>query len=855
MAEYASVGGLPFRVTPEQQAQLSNSLQYQPSTQEIAQEEAGAVADIRSAEDRYGTMGAGALGVASGLTLGMGPGFAAAMGFLNPNDVGALEGSGAYMAGDVAGMIIPSLVTGGEAAGARGLLGTALKMTPAGAMGRLGTAAENLALRVLPGSGSIAKAAIGMAARGATEGALINLGHTIGDSYIQNKPLSAEALWASGADGALAGGLLGGSLGLVGGVGKALTEKLPGAVQGAVKGLSEKHLSSTARRLGMTEEQVIEAQATGTLKEKLQNWRGVLDKDGQGVTYGSGSAAIKESAGRYGGVARGARDGVVETLDSQAPVAVPREERILAALETETHLKFGGRFGEKEARKWLGRIKDELSSVEAKVQREFEVAGPKGEGPVNPGPKPKYLDFRGKGDLNTTTPAGYDLAVKDAQTAYKKALKEWEVKKAAYDAFEAKPAPTSLKSETTSLPSTWKAWVESRDVLEAAIRDGKFPTGIPMEMAKDSLRVIDREIESAMRGAAETLGEKGLAEKFLGAQLDIKYARELEETIGKKAAKELLAHETTFTPRDISVLGGMALVGNPALAAGWAAAKGVGRRINQWAEPALAEAAYQRSIGARAASAEAKATHHIRDSVRNFFRNSTSGARRGYSSNQAYNREKPKSKYDRKSYEDAVSRAEQLISANHQQRVRDLADSLAGQGYGQFSQSLLQANLRAVQYVQMNMPPRRAAGSMGSLRHTPTPHGLDMGEFKFLRVLNGITNPFAVLDKLEDGGVMARDEVRAMKYVYPELHGQVVQAAAEEVMSMKMEGKALPMDKIAHLGVILDAPIDSMLDGSRIRPIQASFIPPEPPQDAPPPAPPMGPGIDPMLQTPMEMMV
>lgn len=788
MADYATVGGLPFKVSEQQQQQLANSGsgQYQPTTQEMAEQGAQAIQDTQRAQDRYGTMGAAALGIGSGLTLGMGPGVASALGFLDPTDVGALEGTGAYQAGDIAGMVIPSLFTGGEAAGARGLMGTALRATPAGAMGYLGSQAERLALRVLPGSGAIAKGAVSMAARGATEGALINLGHTIGDSLIQNKPLSAEALWASGTDGALAGGLMGGSLGLVGGLGRAAVEKLPGAVSGAVKGLSEKHLAGVAKRLGMSEEQVIEAQANGTLKETLQNWRRPLDIDNQGVTYGSGTSAIKESAQRAGSVSRTIRDGVVETLDAQAPLEVPRLARLEGRLNVEVAGPFNGGLGEKQANRWLAGLKSELSALEPEVE-------------------------------------------------------------------------TGLGKAKS--PSTWQKLVEARDMLEERINKGHYSggygnaAGLGEKLAKDSLRVIDSEIESSMKAAADKLGEKGLAEKFLGAQLDMKYARELQETVGKKAAKELLAHETTFTPRDISVLGGMAIVGNPGLALGWAAAKGVGRRINRWAEPALAEAAYQRSIGARAAAAESKATHSIRDSVRNFFRSASDTGRRGASSYQASDRGRKEtgSAYSRKAYEEAVSRAEQLISSNHQQRVRDLAQGLAGQGYGEFAQALLDANQRAVQYTQANFPPRRAAQGLGSLRATPQVHGLDLKEFKFLRQMNGVKSPFAVIDKLQDGS-MSRDEVRAMKYVYPELHAQVVQEAAQHIADMKSAGEHLPMDKIAHLGVLLDAPIDTMLDGSRIRPIQASFIPPEVPPDAPPPMAPQGPGIDPMLQTPLELM-
>ena len=112
----------------------------------------------------------------------------------------------------------------------------------------------------------------------------------------------------------------------------------------------------------------------------------------------------------------------------------------------------------------------------------------------------------------------------------------------------------------------------------------------------------------------------------------------------------------------------------------------------------------------------------------------------------------------------------------------------------------------------------------------------------------------SILDDLEKG-TLSRDAVRAVKYVYPQLHQELVFTAAETVQDMKEKGKFLPMDKVVRLGLVLDAPVDSILERSRISSIQASFVPPAPPQgDAQPPQP-QGSMIDPSLQTPMEQMV
>jgi hypothetical protein len=89
--------------------------------------------------------------------------------------------------------------------------------------------------------------------------------------------------------------------------------------------------------------------------------------------------------------------------------------------------------------------------------------------------------------------------------------------------------------------------------------------------------------------------------------------------------------------------------------------------------------------------------------------------------------------------------------------------------------------------------------------------------------------------------------------VYPEIHAELVQETTQQIWEMKSQGKYLTMDKVTQLGIVLDAPVDSILEQSRISSIQASFIPPEQPQDAPPPMP-AGQPIGPALMTPLDQM-
>ena len=105
-----------------------------------AQHSSEAVRDLSYVDENWGTAGKLGMGLASGLTLGMGPQRAAGQGFIDPGHLGAAQESGAYLAGDVAGTALPALFSGGES-----VLGRGLSMTPAGLMTGLGSTSERFA--------------------------------------------------------------------------------------------------------------------------------------------------------------------------------------------------------------------------------------------------------------------------------------------------------------------------------------------------------------------------------------------------------------------------------------------------------------------------------------------------------------------------------------------------------------------------------------------------------------------------------------------------------------------------------------------------------------------------------------
>lgn len=139
---------------------------------------------------------------------------------------------GLSTAGEVGGIALPMLLTGGTgglvrgAAGATGRRlglgavmrgGAELALTAAPrAVGAVAQGAEALALRA--GGGGIASRVVGAGLAGGLEGAVYGVGGEVSQAALQNVDLTAERLVAAAGHGALLGGGLGAGLGLAGGM-------------------------------------------------------------------------------------------------------------------------------------------------------------------------------------------------------------------------------------------------------------------------------------------------------------------------------------------------------------------------------------------------------------------------------------------------------------------------------------------------------------------------------------------------------------------------------------------------------------------------------------------------------------
>ncbi len=165
-------------------------------------------------------------------------------------------------AGEVAGMVLPVLASGGAAAGAEGAAGAAEGASVLGTLGAIPrgvAAAGGLAEHATAGLvgegatsllGRVAQRAIPMAAGGAVEGAALGVGHQISEDALGGDEITAEKLLAAAGHGALAGGIAGGAIGAVAETGKYALEKAmsgSGSLRDSLKAFAEER---TAKALG-----------------------------------------------------------------------------------------------------------------------------------------------------------------------------------------------------------------------------------------------------------------------------------------------------------------------------------------------------------------------------------------------------------------------------------------------------------------------------------------------------------------------------------------------------------------------------------------------------------------------------
>jgi hypothetical protein len=726
--------------TPEQVAASGRGRGYTPVSEETAKGLAKGAEDLKYVDENWGTAGQAAMGVADGATLGMGPALATKLGILDRGHLEAAQQSGAYTAGEVGGFLLPALATGGE-----GVVAKALARTPAGMLGEAGTLAERAVARLLPEAGLMGKAgtsAVRMAARGATEGALMNVAHEGSHEIITNQPLSAQALLASGLDGALFGGLAGGVLGGVSSLAGSTADALGNrGLSASVRG-GERQAGLALKRVGQSPADF--AATEGGTVGAVKAYKDLMEK-------GETSFAAPTSH---------IRDSMRKVAADEATVA-------------------------SGALKELGTMAKPPASAVQNLANEFQNEW-----------KVMY--------------AGTADAAK-AKVIYKNLVKD-------------------LKGATE-----WEHWAANRDILTreaAAAPAGTLRRGI----YESAVQKFDSEFRAAGTAVSEETFNK-----YAAAVTQKNLAESLVESTGEKLGQEAgRGNPLHLNQTDGGALGIGTLLGNPAGAVGIVAARKITGYVQDKLEPIIAEYAARSAIGARAGAATVNVGDRISGALRTFMRGGAKAAVNARAVSKSEETGAGKLSYTMKAYAKAMETADHFTSEAHQAKVREYMDDLTQAGHPELANQMGMAYGRAVADINKNRPKGTLRDKApGSLGRTPKQMGLDTQTMKFMRRLHSMRDPVGtIVDGLEKGN-LSRDAISSIKYVMPDLHADLVSRAAQEAMALRQDGKFLPADKLALLGVALDHPVDSKLSAEFIGEIQqglaANSKPQGQPQGGPPP--------------------
>lgn len=784
--------GQTIAVTPEQAARFDpTQILSKPQASNAYQAESNEAA----ARELLGTgLGPAAAGFVNELGVGIPAAAAGAIGerYLSPEDSArlnsALSGMSSlpgYGIGGAAGMVLPAFLSGGESLGAR-----AASMAPLEIAGRAG---ERLAERFLPEAagimGTAARGAVKMAARGAYEGALLEAGHQIQESVLQNKPLTAESFVANVGEGALFGALFGGGFGAVG-------EVLGGAakvVGSRVGGMGGE--STVLKRLGYTASDLQGMDREARLK-LVEEAGGIFKSKGKDFTAPteSLSKAAKEAAEDFAKV----KSNVIQRLEREAPVSVPKAERLTNRLQDELVGPVRGTINELSVQKYVDKLSDELYSTSTR---------------------------KGLGSYVDTTPSTGKFDLKSG-----KILKT----------ESSGPAPFSGPEEMGQ--SSWKRIIDSRDQL--AQRAAK---GNPLD--QQALAVLDNEIATAIEGAEQSYKIKGIAEEFKAATAGNKLAKELEDITAKKSVMDSMGGPS-LSGKDAITMLGMAAVGHPVYAASLILGRQAGHVLERKLSPAIAQMAYDNAMAAKLGASVANGKSRIKDGVKKFF--SSAGKSSGPYTYSIVRERKHLKGMDRKAIDKDIARTRELLGEEHRVRVNQYLSEQMAPISPELAAAAMEVYGRAAQYMSNNMPTSHSAVASTTLKKSfPKANSFDIKEIKFLQIKNVLSDPFSYLENPQD---MTLTESRALQSVYPELFAEMVDDVQEAIFEMKQAGGYLPVEKITQLGIVLNTPVDTFLEPTFVNTIQSTFVQPEQQQQQQSSGPSQS-MLAPAIMTPIDQMV
>jgi len=126
--------------------------------------------------------------------------------------------------------------------------------------------------------------------------------------------------------------------------------------------------------------------------------------------------------------------------------------------------------------------------------------------------------------------------------------------------------------------------------------------------------------------------------------------------------------------------------------------------------------------------------------------------------------------------------------------------------------------LAGMQFLAAKMPRQRSNPGLIGRKYEAS----SQEKAKFMRYAEVVENPKKALENLQKG-TLSRENVEALKTVYPQFYKQLVSTTAEFIAK---HGEKLPYNKKLQIGLLLDMPVDSSMDPQFIQTMQQGFVQP-----------------------------
>ncbi len=738
-------------------------------------------------QEEYSGAGAGAQALAAGAARGLT--FGGSDYLLSQLDGGRerLAGlkefhPGLSLGGEVAGIALPALFSGGATAGARGAVAAGGAVRGGGALAR-GAEALGAVGRVTGAPGALAErgasalaGAVGLAeagaasrvaagaARGLAEGALYGAGQAVSDASIKGDPLTVDKLFAAAQHGGGLGAAVGGALPGLGALLRAGAAKTAEGVTSAVAKVEERLAAK-------------EAEVAGRLEAAVPKGESTLKALASRVEREQVLAATGATPKQLGKLAREPElEGVVvKQYAEELPALAGKKEGAL--LSRPEKLAAAEKLVAQKG-KQVGELVDALERSGAKV------------------------------DNLAVYKTGREQLEKLAQQAGSRA--QVDALRSFVEDLDAKLVGGGAKELWSQKKFLGQA-IKGKGVEESALREAK----------REIFWSLDKELTRMGDGAAAELGE-GFAARWRLANREYRGARWLEDATRRGA--ETGAGRLGLSDKLTAVGAGLVAGGGPL-----GAAAGLGTALlTQAVKPVAHDIAANLARGIVRGDALSRVVRMVDDRVGGrvaaLTKTAAETAKRlpGPAPVAVTLEGASHASKERKTMAAQYAERRERLARSQALDARPARDALAGiaSTHPEIASALVAKQKAADAYLASKAPPssRAGLGAQVDERERVAPAAMS----KWLRYAKGVDDPIGVLDDAADG-VASRESVEALKAVYPDLYSELSDRVALAVAQASAEGKTYSYQERVSLKLVFGVDSDPSLDPRFIQRYQASI--------------------------------